>query len=120
MYFIYTNFMLGYVTSYFCSSFMLIQGENPAEHPRELLHLVNTSYLFKVQINKDNIEDPEETNFHVQKICRDENIIETFLNKYHMQAKVRTEKQIFQYYFSISPTISTFQLLYTCLTYAGT
>lgn len=41
------------------------QGDDTADHPRELQCLVGKSYLFKVQINKDNIEDPEGTKFRV-------------------------------------------------------
>lgn len=41
------------------------QGDDTADHPWELQCLVGKSYLFKVQINKDNIEDPEGTKFRV-------------------------------------------------------
>lgn len=54
------------------------QGDDTADHPRELQCLVGKSYLFKVQINKDNIEDPEGTKFHVHMICNNDMIIRTF------------------------------------------
>lgn len=57
------------------------QGDDTAEYPQELLCLLGKTFLFKIQITKDNIEDPEGTKFQVQRICDDELIIQTFLTE---------------------------------------
>lgn len=57
------------------------QDEDPSDLPPEIECLVGKSLLFKVQINKDNIEDPEGTKFHVQRICNDDKVIKAFMNK---------------------------------------
>lgn len=58
-----------------------LQEEDPADHPPELQCLVRKSFLFKDQINKDNIKDPEGTKLHVQRICNDHMVTQAFLNQ---------------------------------------
>lgn len=45
-------------------------------------------FLFVFQINNDNIEDPEGTKFHVQRICNDDLVTQAFLKKSQVEQVV--------------------------------
>ncbi|XP_012828258.1 PREDICTED: uncharacterized protein LOC105949498 [Erythranthe guttata] len=66
------------------------RGEEPVEYPMELEGLIDRRMLFKIAIKADNVVNEDHKTYNVQKVCRDDAIIASFLKHYEMDADFGT------------------------------